>query len=119
MERVGAAARALCEKETVDAASEGGGGRGACGEGRGGGSLVVRWMRELAVGECMARYEVADGYPGGVERPRPVGDFGESVERSEAEFENEGDGRALAEGFGSVGRLFWLAEAVRSDEADR
>lgn len=53
----------------------------------------------------MARYEAAEAYPGGVEKPRPVGDLGESLERTEAEFEREGEGRALPEALGSVAML--------------
>lgn len=105
-DRVGGGALALVEvatirgrKDAVEEATEGGGGSGACGVGRGGGSFVLRWVRlcEAPVGELMEKYEDATGYPGGVEKPSPVVDeTGESLLSREAELEREGEGRTLA-----------------------
>ena len=64
----------------------------------------------------MERYDAADGYPGGVEKPSPVGDLGESLDSREAELEREGDGRIPAVAVGSVAMLLWLADALISDE---
>lgn len=82
--------------DAVEEAAEGGGGSGACGLGRGGGSFAVR-NEERECGLCagedepMDRYELAfecDG--GGVERPSPVGDTGER-----SELDRDGAGRAF------------------------
>ena len=59
----------------------------------------------LWVGEPMDRYEVGEGYPGGVENPSPVGETGESLASRDAELERDGEGLMLPEPFGSVAAL--------------